>query len=320
VAALKVVALLPFKDEEWILPAYVSSVAPVVDEIVAIDDGSTDRSRRLIEEAGGYVVDNSSGSIASGGFLPIREQLLALGRERGGTHFIGLDADEALTTPSRRHLRQALSQLEPGGKIAMQWVTLWKRPDTYRHDGSVWTNLFKDFAWADSDQGLHGGDFMGIARTPGDNSAECWKRVPPAQAAVLHYQFAAWDRAQLKQAWYRCSELIRTPDRAFDINRMYAHGLDDRAARTLPVPEEWSQGIIVPADIARSVPGWQLDQILAWFDDRGIEFFEGLQIWHVPELHAEFVRRLGREPVPIVRISVYERLRRAWAHRFASRS
>jgi hypothetical protein len=325
VETLKLVALLLFKNEEWILPAYLSSVAPVVDEIIAIDDGSLDESRRLVEEAGGHVVDNATGSVASSGFYAIREELireklLALGRERGGTHFIALDADEALTTPSREHLRQALSKLEGGGKLAMQWVTLWKHVDAYRHDESVWTDLYKDFAWADGGPRGDGGEFLGLARTPGANDPARWTRLDPPCGAVLHYQFAAWRRAQVKQAWYRCWELIRTPGRAFDINRMYAHGLDDPSARTLPVPSEWSHGIAVPPDLTNSVPGWQLEEILGWFDERGIECFEGLQIWHVPELHEEFVRRVGREPAPIVRIGVHERLRRAWAHRFGSHS
>ena len=39
---MKVIALIPFKNEGWILPTYLSNVLPVVDEIIGIDDGSTD--------------------------------------------------------------------------------------------------------------------------------------------------------------------------------------------------------------------------------------------------------------------------------------
>jgi hypothetical protein len=37
---------------------------------------------------------------------------------------------------------------------------------------------------------------------------------------------------------------------------------------------------------------------LTWFDRHGVEFFEPLEIWHVPALRAEFRRRVGRNPQP----------------------
>ena len=314
---MKLIALLTFKNEEWILPAYLSSVAPAVDEIVAIDDGSTDGSRALVEAAGGHVVDNEA--IVASGWAehPIRERLLRLGRERGGTHFLGLDADEALTTPATRGLRDAVAALAPGRKLAMQWLTLWKSPTRYRDDDSVWANLFKDFAFADDPAADYGYAFLGVARTAGDNREENWVRLPPERGAVLHYQFVPWERTQVKQAWYRCSELIRTPERAYDINRTYAITLDDPRARTAEVPPEWVEGNAVSDDAVALPPAWHLDAVLGWFDEYGVEFFEPLQIWHVERLHDEFVRRTGREPVPLVRLPLARRVARAVAARVA---
>lgn len=308
---MKLVALLPFKDEEWILPTYLSSIVPVVDEIVAVDDGSTDASRRLIEEAGGFVVDNTQVVQSGWAEHSIRETLLRLGRERGGTHFLGLDADEALTAPCREHLREALADLPRGRKLAMQWLTLWKGPDAYRNDGSVWTNLFKDFAFADPGDSDHSYAFLGVARTPGDNSEQNWVKLPPARGAVLHYQFVPWRRCQVKQAWYRCSELIRSPDRAYDINRMYAISLDSPRAELTAVPREWLAGIDVPPDIAALPPAWHLAAIQAWFGEYGVTYFEPLQIWHVPELREEFVQKEGREPRPVTRLNPIRRVMRA---------
>ena len=47
---LKIIALLPFKNEEWCLPTYLHNTLKVVDEI--IDDGSTDNSVKILEDAG----------------------------------------------------------------------------------------------------------------------------------------------------------------------------------------------------------------------------------------------------------------------------
>ena len=49
---MKVIALLPFKNEEWCLPAYLHNTKVIADEIIAIDDGSTDNSVKILEDAG----------------------------------------------------------------------------------------------------------------------------------------------------------------------------------------------------------------------------------------------------------------------------
>src|SRR3712207_7052425 len=116
---MKLIALVPMKNEAWILPAYLSSVAPVVDDIVAVDDGSTDESARLVREAGGHVVPAREGGDWETHWGWVREDMLRVGRERGGTHFLCLDADEALTAPAREHLRGAAEALEPGGKLLL---------------------------------------------------------------------------------------------------------------------------------------------------------------------------------------------------------
>ena len=46
---MKVISLLPFKNEEWVLPTYLHSIKRLSDEIIAIDDGSTDNSVKILE-------------------------------------------------------------------------------------------------------------------------------------------------------------------------------------------------------------------------------------------------------------------------------
>ena len=52
---MKVIALLPFKNEEWCLPSYLHNTTKIVDEIIAIDDGSIDNSAKILEDAGAKV-------------------------------------------------------------------------------------------------------------------------------------------------------------------------------------------------------------------------------------------------------------------------
>ena len=46
---MKVIGLIPFKNEEHFLPTYLSNVKPICDEIIAVDDHSTDNSRKIME-------------------------------------------------------------------------------------------------------------------------------------------------------------------------------------------------------------------------------------------------------------------------------
>ena len=45
---MKIIGLLPFKNEEQFLPLYLKNVLPIVDEIIAIDNDSTDNSRQIM--------------------------------------------------------------------------------------------------------------------------------------------------------------------------------------------------------------------------------------------------------------------------------
>jgi hypothetical protein len=308
---VKLVALLAMKNEEWILPAYLSSIDGVVDELVAVDDGSDDKSRQLVEQAGGVVAPAREGGDWETHYGWIRDDLLRLGREHGGTHFLCIDADEALTAPARRHLRPTLEGLPAGAKVAMSWLALWKSPTRYRDDDSVWSNNVKEFAFADKEGYAYEGQWPHRAgRTPGPKDRELWHTMDLEEGAVLHFQFTPWEMFEYKQAWYRCAELIRTPERAPEINEMYSHSLDDPNTRTAEVPGEWLQGIEIPSGLATLPPTWHRDEMLGWFDEHGIEFFEPLQIWQLPELASLFRERVGREPRPVIGVPFGRRVAR----------
>jgi len=114
---------------------------------------------------------------------------------------------------------------------------------------------------------------------------------------MLHLQWLIPQRNQLKQAWYRCRELLDGRDAAA-INEFYAVTFHDRRVATSPVPPEWTADITFPVDGGDLAPSWHQRDILAWFDHYGVERFEPLEIWHVPILLQEFRRRVGRAPRP----------------------
>jgi glycosyltransferase involved in cell wall biosynthesis len=292
---MKVIALLPVKNEEWILPTYISSMKNFVDQIIVIDDGSTDRSRRILEDAGCLVVPNEKRIESGWPEFDIREKLLELGRENGGTHFVCLDADEILTSTLKENFRSTVSSMVPGQKIFLKWITVWKSNKEYA-DNQDYQKLFKDFVFCDDGISHHKYAFLGVGRTPSPLEEISPFIVQESEGGVIHFQYAAWERNQCKQAWYRCSELIKGDRSSKRINLTYSHTLGTNKQSVRPVNKEWYDDIILP-DIKNGITDmWQYEQIISWFDKHGIEFFEPLQIWHIPELRTEFIKRTGHDP------------------------
>jgi hypothetical protein len=58
------------------------------------------------------------------------------------------------------------------------------------------------------------------------------------------------------------------------------------------------EAVTFPSADSDLISSWHLREILDWFDQRGIEFFEGLEIWQIRVLDDEFRKRVGRAPRP----------------------
>ena len=294
---MKVIALLPFKNEEWCLPAYLHNTKVIVDEIIAIDDGSTDNSVKILEDAGAKVYSSEKLRNFNSGWSEgsIRAELLKLGREAGGTHFVCLDADESFSNNFAVLAKQILPQVKPGKKIAMQWLALWKSYTHYREDSTVWSDNWKDFIFADDPSLSYNSEqHMHLGRTPvsPDESGDSnWLRIDQNIGTVLHFQFSAYNNFQLKQSWFRCSELIQSPGTEAEINAKYSITLLDDNVGLKEMPEVWYEGIPMPT--VGYDPEWGeesfarkdlLPGIMKYFDDYGVEYFKGLDIWHIPQL------------------------------------
>ena len=92
---LKIIALLPFKNEAHNLSAYMKNILKLADLVIGYDDNSSDNSLKIFKDLGGLPISFAlEDNFARGGQYKIRNELLNKGRELGGTHFIVLDADE----------------------------------------------------------------------------------------------------------------------------------------------------------------------------------------------------------------------------------
>ena len=307
---MKVIALLPFRNEEWCLPSYLHNTTKIVDEIIAIDDGSIDNSAKILEDAGAKVYSSEKLIKFNSGWSEgsIRAELLKLGREAGGTHFVCLDADETFTNPLVENFQELIPQLQPGEKMSLQWLALWKSYSSYRHDATVWSNNWKDFVVCDDPSlSYNHNQHMHVGRTPvsvSDVNNESWRRLENEHGAVMHFQFSAYNNFQLKQCWLRCSELIQEPHNFQGINIKYSITLLEQNVGLEEMPKSWYDGIVLPK-IENFDPEWKdssfvradlLPGIYKYFEDYGVEFFENLNIWHVPQLRNYFIKQTARIP------------------------
>ena len=110
--------LLPVRNAERLLPGWLASVGSYADAVVALDDGSTDRTRMILE---GHplvttVLTNPVRSSYHGwDDLENRQRLVDAARDGGARWVLFLDADEHIDHPDGQALRRFLeTEAQPG--------------------------------------------------------------------------------------------------------------------------------------------------------------------------------------------------------------
>jgi hypothetical protein len=157
------------------------------------------------------------------------------------------------------------------------------------------TNLYKDFIFCDRPDLNFQNSFLHFGKTPGANDPQNLIKINDSEGVCLHFAYADFKSALLRQAWYRCMELIKHPKNYAKINNRY-YLPHQGNFKVSAVPKSWLEGLILPQNGNLSPTSWRQQNIFDWFNQFTPEFFEPLEIWHIPELRHEFVKRVGREP------------------------
>lgn len=282
----KIVGLLTARNEAQFITQTLYALARYTDAIVFLDDASDDNTVEIVKSLAKEchierILEKKSWYRDEPGD---RNAVLAAGREIGGTHFIILDADEMFTANCANNdaLRRQILALQPGQRLQMSWVQLWRSVHHYRYDDSIWTNNYKHFAFCDDGQCFYKSDFIHTSRVP-DNLAGQTLVISGYEFGVLHFQFVNWRNLLIKQAWYRCLEHIHHPNKSItEINTRYAPSKDETGLGLKLAPPEWFGGyeFFEPA-IFDQPETWREAQVLNWFEQYGRTFFAELDIWDV---------------------------------------
>ena len=318
----KLIALTPFRDEEHMLPIYFKNVIPIADEIILMNDNSSDKSLEVIDK---FSKDNSGTKITvyhqeerdvtEPGWPEgnIREKLFDIGRDHGATHFLNLDADETFSTNFLQNGREKIEQLSPGQIMWFSWVHIFcSRNAVAKGQYSLWGDHGAFVQGVDDKKYNSSNDGSGMHTTRCSSSCEKDNPiyVPFDDGCMLHYQYLSITSFVIKQIWYMCSEiLLRGSEHANEINLKYQHSLSNLSLlqnqnELLSIDEKFIEGIELPSH-SYFDSTWSREKLfkpklyditMGWFKKHGVEKFENLNIWFVPDYIEEFISQTGRKP------------------------
>jgi hypothetical protein len=295
---MKIIGLVPVRNEAWILPHTLACLTGFCDVVIVSDQDSDDESREICRRFPNVVVLESR---VRGVCEQARWELLDAARDYEGHNLWWWNDADELVSPAlaRTFFEQQAGAIDIGAAIECLFYHLWGRVDRYRDDHSYYRPLWKQMAIVD-DRRIDYDRSIGLPlHQPRVAVADGGRCIRADAVPVFHLQWLIQNRNQMKQAWYRCREWMERAKTAAAINQFYSVTLPEPRVKTTRVPAAWVEGITFP-DIAAvdREPSWQERDILQWFAERGPEFFEPLEIWHLPRLRDAFRRHAGRRPRP----------------------
>ena len=289
---MKIITLLPVKNESWILRFSLKNFSIFSDEIIILDDNSIDDLKIIAQEFPKVRIIPFSTTEKFVDMSLRRNILLSEGRLAGGTHFIFLDADEIISDTFSQNFRDSISNMNPGDTLYLPWIFVAQENEELCFDSKEKTN-YKDFIFCDDKKSIYQKQFLSEARTPGDRKSKLY--IPFEKGYVLHFQNLARKRNQLKQAWYRCNELIEGSRSAQRINATYDHTKKQTIRNRELLQDKFTITNFEKID-QNAGYDFYINQITNLFKQKNITFFESLDVWHISELRELFINKVGKCP------------------------
>ena len=136
----RLIALLAVRNGIRHLPGYLRNVAPQVDGIIALDDGSSDGSAELLAGHSAVIeIIHRPADRPTWDEVGNHRALVAAAWRHGAEWIVGVDADERLEHEFRPRAERVITRGSWLGlsAYAMRLRELWDAPDQYRVDG-IW--------------------------------------------------------------------------------------------------------------------------------------------------------------------------------------
>ncbi len=239
-----IVAMMPVRNEDWILGLSLRALLMWVDAVVVLDHCSTDGTSDIINEV---QLENPSRIVWLKEDSPVweemrhRQRLLDKARAIGGTHMVIVDADEVLTGDllmedgvmatsysttaggkieisggARSLIRKMVYGCPRDSTMELPWLCLRGSKDLVHRSG-VWGEQNASMGFVDapglhwSSEGRGGYDYHN--RPPMGRGYIPYRPVPNRNSGLMHMQFCDPNRLRYKQLAYCLQELSRWPGR-----------------------------------------------------------------------------------------------------------
>ncbi len=240
---MKIVAILPVRNEGWILGASLRALLMFVDEVVVslhnCTDDSFDIAREVWKETGRVGVTHWDGERWDE--MQQRQTLLETAREFKATHIVTVDADEILCGDLLPTIRQRIEALPLGVMLRLPLLNL--RGCLNRvHNTGLWGSIDMNTSVAFLDHpAIHwpaGAEYQHHCREP---KGQPWAMPRPDNraAGLLHLQFVNNRRLFAKQYLYSLTDKLRWPNRPPE---PYARTVREHLTAPgigAPVPDSW---------------------------------------------------------------------------------
>jgi len=321
---MRIIALMPVRNEGWIIERTLRTLATFCDCIIVADQRSTDDTRTILAEFASKVrmIENPEQFHCT----RVRWRLLDTAREFHGNNFILLaDADEIFTVSlTDQNVLNELTDIVPGTAIEVPWIQLWRSASFWRRDDSVWSNRWIAAGFRD-DRLVKYGSII----NPNDHNGRiplCREIIRFPKVKLLHYQFVLFERMRSKQCWYRVSEVMEYGlSRDNEINCYYQVTRDERRLHLEPAPAEWTAGWqargIDLKNFEEAPLYWYDVEVLRCFREKGAAYFAPIDIWDMDwEVKRRLAQAQGYEGIPDEPIrdprTMEQRFYHAYLHRF----
>ncbi len=285
---MKLVAILPVRNEDWILGLSLRALLMWADEVVVALHACTDESHDIVR-----AVARDTGQVLSLDWryeswneMAQRQNLLTDARDLGATHIVTVDADEILTGDLLPTIRQRIEALPLGVMLRLPLLNLRGSLDRV-HDTGLWgsRDMVTSVAFRD-EPGIHwpaAAEYQHHCREP---KGRAWAMPAPAnrESGLLHLQFINDRRLKAKQALYKAQEVLRWPNRSRAmIDSMYSNTVYEHLNAPgggAVVPERWLapySHLLQYLHIDREP--WQEAELRRLIKKFGIERFAGLDLF-----------------------------------------
>jgi hypothetical protein len=292
---MKIIITCPVKNEEWILRETLTNFSSFADKIIIADQSSTDQTLNICKEFENVKVIHNH---FKGYTNEVRFMLLDEARKEPGEKIIiCLDADEQISPSAIEEMKLHIKNKKDTTTVNFysEWLQFYGSNTRYRVDG-VWRKNYKVFAFLDDPRIDYDREYITqehIPRTP--NTDYNFLLNTP----IIHTQFLAKKRCQIKQALYMCNELLEGWDPRRTNNRYSI----TKYSNNLPLKEidkKYLQSIHFPTENNKNLyEERKLEDIINLFKKKGSLFFESLDIWDIEELSNYFEAENGRKPFKV---------------------